>query len=187
MSFADRLSVLRIILLPVFVSCLLYTDRYPILRVVATFVFFVAVLSDFLDGLVARLKKEKSNIGTVLDPLADKLLLITSFISLYLLKLNHPSQFNIPLWLVLIVVSRDFIILLGIGILYFLKIEIPIVPSLWGKLTTFFQMLTIFFALLHPFIPYALLKLIWILTAVFTLISGIGYIRRGVLVLNKSG
>ncbi|RKY39739.1 MAG: CDP-diacylglycerol--glycerol-3-phosphate 3-phosphatidyltransferase, partial [Candidatus Omnitrophota bacterium] len=109
MSFADKLSLVRIIFVPIFVSLLLYSKSFPFLKKIAIGVFVLAVLSDFLDGLVARIKKEKSSIGVVLDPLADKLLLITAFITLYLLKVfPYP-----PLWLVIIVVSRDFIILLG--------------------------------------------------------------------------
>ena len=178
MSFADKLSILRIILIPLFIALVIYSKYSPGCKYAGVFVFLVAVLSDFFDGLIARIKKEKSKIGQVIDPLADKLLLLTAFISLYLLK------FNIPLWVVLIVVSRDLIILLGVAIIHFLKIEIPISPSIWGKLTTFFQMLTIFSVLLDFLFPQFLLQLIWSLAVVFTLISGIGYIKRGIIALN---
>jgi cardiolipin synthase len=174
MSFADKLSILRIILIPVFVAFLVYSKRYEHLRYVAVCVFIVAVLTDFFDGLVARIKKEKSEIGKVLDPLADKLLLLTAFVSLRLLG------FNIPIWVVIIVVSRDIIILLGIAILHFLKVEIPITPSLWGKLTTFSQILTILMVMLNSFLPRELLEIVWSLAVLCTLISGIGYISRGI-------
>ena len=178
MSFADKLSILRIILIPLFIALVIYSKYSPGCRYAGVVVFLVAVLSDFFDGLIARIKKEKSKIGQVIDPLADKLLLLTAFISLYLLK------FNIPLWVVLIVVSRDLIILLGVAIIHFLKIEIPISPSIWGKLTTFFQMLTILSVLLDFLFPQFLLQLIWSLAVLFTLISGIGYIKRGIIALN---
>lgn len=176
MSFADKLSITRIILIPIFISLLLYSKSFPFLKKIAIGVFILAILSDFLDGLVARIKKEKSSIGVVLDPLADKLLLLSAFITLYFLK------FNLPLWLVLIVVSRDFLILLGIVILTFLKIEVSISPSLWGKLTTFFQMITIL-VVLSDFSLFV--KIFWILTAIFTLISGVDYLRRGIKALNQ--
>ena len=176
MSFADKLSITRIILIPIFISLLLYSKSFPFLKKIAIGVFILAILSDFLDGLVARIKKEKSSIGIVLDPLADKLLLLSAFITLYFLK------FNLPLWLVLIVVSRDFLILLGIVILTFLKIEVSISPSLWGKLTTFFQMITIL-VVLSDFSLFV--KIFWILTAIFTLISGVDYLRRGIKALNQ--
>lgn len=152
------------------------------MRYAALGVFTIAVLSDFFDGLVARIKKEKSDIGAVIDPLADKLLLIVAFVSLYLLQPHVPSIARIPLWVVLVVVSRDLIILLGIASLHFLKIEIVIAPTFWGKLTTLFQMSTIFSVLLNFFLsPY-----IWILAVVCTIISGIEYIKSGMHSLNTA-
>ncbi|MDD5195314.1 MAG: CDP-alcohol phosphatidyltransferase family protein [Candidatus Omnitrophica bacterium] len=184
MSFADKVSLLRILLIPVFVSLLFYYNgQHLYLKYAIVAVFTLAVLTDFFDGFVARLKKEKSKIGEVIDPLADKLLLLTAFICLYGLRKSLPFQEtnSIPLYVVLIVVSRDLIILLGVLILYLLKIEIPIAPSVWGKLTTFFQMLTVLFVLIDiPLItPY-----IWMAAVAFTLISGVGYFTRGVRAIN---
>jgi cardiolipin synthase len=141
----------------------------------------MAVLTDFFDGLVARIKKEKSKIGEVIDPLADKLLLLTAFISLYALRNSLPLKFKIPLWVVLVIVSRDLIILPGVLILYFLKIEIPIAPSAWGKLTTFFQMITILAVIMD--LPFS--NTVWCAAVVFTLISGIGYFTRGIKSINS--
>ncbi|UCD15669.1 MAG: CDP-alcohol phosphatidyltransferase family protein [Candidatus Omnitrophota bacterium] len=182
MSFADKVTTIRIILIPVFVSLLIYSRWHFYLRHIATAVFIIAVLSDFFDGLVARIKKEKSNIGQVIDPLADKLLLFTAFISLYVLREYLPLKFQIPLGVVLIVVSRDLIILLGFLIFQFLKIEIVVAPSIWGKLTTFFQMGTILCILINvPFSPF-----IWKVATVFTLISGLDYFLRGVKAINDN-
>jgi len=175
MNLADKVTSIRIILIPVFVSLLIYSQAHPALRAFAVVVFILAVLSDFFDGLAARIKKEKSEIGQVIDPLADKLLLLTAFISLYLL----PS-FKIYLWVVLIVVSRDLVILLGLGILRFLKIEVDISPSIWGKLTTFFQMFTVLWILIGA--PYYFF--ICALAVIFTLISGADYFLRGVKQVN---
>ncbi|MFH1876992.1 MAG: CDP-alcohol phosphatidyltransferase family protein [Candidatus Omnitrophota bacterium] len=184
MSFADKLSLLRILLIPVFVSLLFYyNESHRYLKYFIVGVFTLAVLTDFFDGFVARLKKEKSKIGEVIDPLADKLLLLTAFICLYSLRRSLPfnSTNSIPLYVVLIVVSRDLIILLGVLILYLLKIEIPIAPSIWGKFTTLFQMLTILFVLIDiPMVtPY-----VWIAAVICTLISGVGYFMRGVRAIN---
>lgn len=175
MSFADKLSVLRIILIPFFVALLIYSHSYPYLVYAALGVFFLAVLSDIFDGLVARIKKEKSAIGKVIDPLADKLLLLTAFLTLYFLE-----DFTIPFAVVLVVVSRDLIILLGVLLLNFMKIEVPIAPSAWGKCTTFFQMLTIICALVS--FPFS--YIVWTITVVFTIVSGIGYIARGIRSIN---
>jgi len=174
MSLADKISSVRIILIPVFISLLIYAQAKPFLRSVAVGVFILAILSDFFDGLVARIKHEKSELGQIIDPLADKLLMLSAFISLYLL------DYEIYLWVVLVVVSRDLIILFGVVILHFLKIEITIIPSVWGKLTTFFQMLTILWVLMgisyHFFVCFS--------AAMFTLISGFDYFFRGVKEIN---
>jgi len=175
MSLADKLTSIRIILIPVFISFLIYSTSKPILRFFAVGVFIIAILSDFFDGLVARMKKEKSEYGQVLDPLADKLLMLTAFISLYLLP-----HFKVYLWLVLIVVSRDVILFLGVIVLHFLKIEVTIIPSLWGKLTTFFQMFTVLWILIGLDGYF----FICVLAAIFTLISGIDYLSRGVKEIN---
>ncbi len=182
MNLADKLTSVRIILIPVFVSLLIYSHSYSYLIYVAVAVFALAVLSDFLDGLVARIRKEKSDIGQIIDPLADKLLLLTTFISLYVLRGSLPLRFQMPLGIVLVVVSRDIIILLGVILLNFLKVEVTIAPSAWGKLTTFFQMFTVLSLLLNvPFFPW-----IWKVAAIFTLISGIDYFLRGVKAVNDN-
>ncbi len=178
MSFADKVSILRILLIPFFVSFLIAYRRFGdmYLNHIALGIFILAVITDFLDGLVARIKKEKSKIGKVIDPLADKLLLLTAFIALYFLK------FSIPWWVVFVVVSRDFIILSGVMILNFLKLEVPIYPSLWGKLTTFFQMFTV----LSILVNFRFSFVFWNLAVFFTIVSGIGYIIRGLKAINAN-
>lgn len=178
MSLADKVSIIRILLIPFFVSFLIIYKRFDLdySRYIALGIFIIAVLTDFFDGLVARIKKEKSEIGKVIDPLADKLLLNAAFVSLYFLK------FPISWWVVLIVISRDIIILIGIAILNFIKIEIVIFPSMWGKFTTFFQMLTIISVLSGFVFSY----LVGCLAVFFTVVSGIGYIKRGVHSINVS-
>jgi len=177
MSLADKITSIRIILIPVFVSLLIYTHSRPYLRSAAVVVFLLAVFSDFFDGMAARIRKEKTELGQIIDPLADKLLLITAFISLYLL----PS-FNIYLWVVLVVVSRDVIILLGVVILHFLKMEVTIAPSIWGKLTTFFQMFTVLWILTGA--PHYFF--ICLAAVIFTLISGFDYFLRGAKEINAN-
>lgn len=180
MSLADKLTSIRIILIPVFVSLIIYLPSRPDLRYVAVAVFALAVLSDFFDGLAARIRKEKSDIGQIIDPLADKLLLFSAFLSLYIFRDTLPLTFKMPLGIVLVVVSRDFIIFLGLMILNFLKAEVIIDPSLCGKLTTFFQMFTILCLLLNfPFFPW-----VWKIAAVFTLVSGVDYFFRGIKAIN---
>ena len=181
LTLADKLTVLRILLIPVFVAVMFYFDKDRMyLRWLALGVFGLAVLSDFFDGLAARVRREKSDIGMVIDPLADKLLLLTAFIVLYGLRRHLPLNYSMPVWLVLIIVSRDLIILLGIVLLNFMKIEIPIAPSLWGKFTTFFQMAVVLCLLMDG----RIFPVLSIAAATLTLISGFGYFARGVKAIN---
>jgi len=182
MSLADKLTTIRIILIPVFVSLLIYSRFHAYLIHIATVVFVLAILSDFFDGLAARIRKEKSDFGQILDPVADKSLLFAAFISLYVFRNTLPLDFKMPLGLILVAVSRDFIILLGVIIINALKKKALMEPSFWGKLTTFFQMFTILALLLNSsFFPW-----IWKAAVFFTLISGADYFLRGVRVLNGS-
>ncbi len=138
------------------------------------------MLSDLLDGLIARLKGEKTVLGKILDPIADKLFLINSFVWIYHLRDSLPIVSKLP-WIVLIIVlSRDLLIILGIIVCVFLKIDIKIEPNIWGKLTTFSQMSTILLMLLD----FTFIKYVWVITCIFTIISGLIYIKRGVKVLN---
>lgn len=182
MRLADKLTILRVLLIPIFVAVILYFNSERIyLKYLAIFIFGIAMLTDYFDGLVARLRREKSEIGKVIDPLADKILLVVAFLTLYLLRNLIPLKYKIPLWFVLLVVSRDIIIILGVVILNFLKIDIEIKPSIFGKLTTFFQMITILFFLLE--VP-VLTKFIYKIAAIFTLVSGIGYFLKGLRAIN---
>ncbi len=175
MTFADKVSSIRIILLPVFISLLMYARTQSWAMPLATVVFILAVLSDFFDGLVARIKKEKSDLGQIIDPLADKLLMVSSFISLYMLRNSLPLNYHMPLGVVLVVVSRDVVLTFGLLVLHLVNKKVDIAPSAWGKLTTFFQMFTILTLLLN----WEIFNWAWRLAVVFTLISGIDYFLRG--------
>lgn len=180
MNLADKITSLRIVLVPVFVSLLLYADNISWALNAAVFIFFIAILSDFFDGLAARIKKEKSDIGQILDPLADKLLMLSSFICLYALRSSLPLSYKLPLGVLLIVVGRDVVLGVGLLALHILRREVSINPSIWGKLTTFFQMMTIFTLLINS----AIFLYVWKLAAIFTLISGVDYFIRGVKATN---
>ena len=183
MTFANKISLLRLFLIPVFIVLLFYfTPQRPYLQGIIIAIFLIAIVTDFLDGLIARIKKQTTKFGTLIDPLADKLLLLNAFIWIYHLRNSLPLASKIPQWVIIIIVSRDLIILGGVMILFFLQIEIKILPSLWGKLTTFFQMVTIFGVLVN--FPYA--AFLWSTAVVFTVISGVQYISRGVKAINVS-
>jgi Phosphatidylglycerophosphate synthase len=178
MNIPNFLSLLRIILDPVFVIFLIQDEYYN-----ALIVFVIAGLTDALDGTMARLLNAQTKLGSYLDPIADKLLLATSFVTLAILGI-------IPGWLTVIVMSRDFIILLGIAILSLMSITFEIKPALIGKATTALQIGTIFFALLDKAVTNDVsynwnLALFWI-TALFTVASGLIYIIRGIKIINRT-
>jgi cardiolipin synthase len=179
MNIPNFLSLLRIILVPVFVIFLIQ-DSY----IKALIVFTIAGLTDALDGTLARLLNEQTKLGAFLDPLADKLLLSTSFISLSIFGL-------IPGWLTVIVISRDFIILLGIVILSMMSITYEIHPIFISKITTALQIGTVFLTLFLKSFNYSIVShdliiiLAW-LTASFTIISGLWYIFKGINFINRT-
>lgn len=137
----------------------------------ALLVFTIAAISDGLDGLLARYFNQHSALGAYLDPIADKLLLASAFVSLAVLKI-------IPAWLTIIVLSRDILIVTGIAVFTLMRIPFEIKPSLVSKWTTVFQSLTIFLILLDPKISGIYIfksSMIWI-TAGLTTTSGFHYV-----------
>ncbi len=188
LNLPNLLTLLRLCLVPVFIFLLLGRDRFA-----ALLVFSLAGLTDVLDGMAARRWRLKTRIGMLLDPLADKILLMTAFLLLTVRSLNSPRA--IPLWLTGTVLARDAVIVLGalaLSCLFKIK-EFP--PSLFGKISTVFQVLTVFWVLLANFLaaspwqkvsfiqlfasPDVLFGLFY-LTLFFTVLSGADYIRRGV-------
>ncbi|MFA5118202.1 MAG: CDP-alcohol phosphatidyltransferase family protein [Candidatus Omnitrophota bacterium] len=173
MNFANKISTFRILTVPFFISSLIYySSEKDFLRFVALGIFLLGVLSDAIDGYIARKSKQLSKAGRILDPLGDKLLLTSAFICLYLFL-------KLPLWVTLIVVSRDVIILLGAIVIFIVKKDINVSPTRWGKLTTSFQMASVISVLLQFKISY----IFWNIAVFFTVISGIDYIMRGFKIL----
>ena len=181
MNLANKLSIFRILIIPFFVAFMVYyTPEKDFLRFWALGAFSLAVLSDAADGFVARIRKEKTVIGSIIDPLADKLLLTTSFVTLSVMN-KFPLEYRIPLWLPIAVISRDVILVIGAVIIHMLAGNLQITPNKLGKTTTFFQMSTIIWALLK--MPY--IKTISYITVFFTIISGLTYIAKGSRLLNQ--
>ncbi|MCE5211708.1 MAG: CDP-alcohol phosphatidyltransferase family protein [Deltaproteobacteria bacterium] len=179
MNIPNFLSLLRIILVPAIVIFLIQ-DEYAR----ALIAFSIAGLTDALDGTLARLLNKQTELGAFLDPLADKTLLSTSFISLSIFGL-------IPSWLTVIVISRDLIILIGIITLSMMSVTYEIKPVFVSKITTALQIATVFLALFFkifsfPMINYDLIKIISWMTASFTIISGLVYIFKGIKFLNHT-
>ena len=175
-NIPNILTIIRILLTPLFVIFLL-RDMFSF----ALLVFSIAAVSDGLDGLLARYFNQYSVLGAYLDPIADKLLLVSAFVSLAVLKI-------IPPWLTVIVISRDIMIVIGILIFAMTDIPIEMKPSLVSKCTTVAQLLTIFLTLLDPQIPGAQIikQLLFWITAGLTITSGLHYIYFGLNVLQNA-
>ena len=178
-TLANKITVARIVGVPFFVSSLLYySPGKEYIRWIAIGLFLGIVFTDALDGYIARRFNQKTKVGAILDPLADKLLLISSFIFLY--ALDDKFDISLPSWLVVCVISRDIILLLGALIIYMMHSNLDVKPILIGKVTTFFQMVSILCVLLN--LPFAML--IWYITFVLTLCSGVLYINQGIRLLH---
>jgi cardiolipin synthase len=179
MNIPNFLSLLRIILVPILVIFLIQESYAK-----ALIIFVIAGLTDALDGAVARLLNKQTKLGSFLDPLADKILLSTSFIALAIFGL-------IPSWLAVIVISRDFMILLGIATLSMMSVTYEIKPVFVSKVTTTLQIATVFFALLikvntFDIVNYNSIIILSWLTASFTIISGLIYIIKGIKFINRT-
>jgi cardiolipin synthase (CMP-forming) len=173
MTVPNILTLARILLTPLLVWLLLDGDLQ-----LALLVFLIAGLTDGLDGMIARLFDQKTKLGAYLDPLADKILLVSSFILLAHLQV-------IPVWLVIIAVSRDVIILLGIMTLMFHDIAFDIKPSGVSKATTLLQLATVLAAMSSTLfkLPIPVYWALYLFTAGFSIASGIHYLLKGVSLL----
>ena len=180
LTFANKITIVRIVVMPFFIAVVLYySPERDYLRYVALGLFSFAVISDVIDGYIARTRNQRTLAGAILDPLADKILLMSAFICLYKVGISF-SIVQFPMWLVVAVISRDAILLLGSMIIYLVHGNLKIQPSIWGKVTAFFQVSCIWGVLVQwPYIDF-----FWPATAIFTVISGIDYIRNGIKVLN---
>jgi len=179
MNFANKISTFRILSVPFFIASLVYyTPGRDHLRFVALGIFILAVISDAADGYIARKSKQISKAGMILDPLGDKLLLVSSFVCLSKID-SFPLHIKFPLWVTLIVISRDAIILLGALVIHLVKQNMNMLPTRWGKLTTTFQMLSVIAVL----VQFKFANCFWFVAVFFTVISGVDYVMRGFKIL----
>lgn len=174
LNLANRLTILRILMTPVIVVLLMYRQMGAALAL-----FLLAGITDGLDGLVARSWKQKTTLGMVLDPVADKLLLTSTVVTLTILK-------ELPRWFTIIVVSRDVLLIGGAIILYMFLGKIGSPPSWLGKATTGFQLVTALCAMLDNFFPVlkAAILPLSVVALTFTIVSGLDYIYRGARLLS---
>ncbi|HWZ96721.1 MAG TPA: CDP-alcohol phosphatidyltransferase family protein [Candidatus Dormibacteraeota bacterium] len=163
----NQITLLRLGFLPFFLILISY-EQYKW----ALLILVVAGLTDGIDGLLARQLNQKSALGAYLDPIADKLLLSSSFVILAMAK-------KVAWWLTIMVLSRDVLLLVVAAVIILISGYRPFPPSLYGKLTTFFQIFFVFAVVLAAAYPYPHWEevnrvLIYTVTA-FTVFSGFHY------------
>jgi cardiolipin synthase (CMP-forming) len=171
------LTVFRMVLIPVFVSLLFY-QRF----LLALTVFVVAGLTDGLDGLLARRFDQKSQLGTILDPIADKLMLVTAFIVLSMRSVFPqpvPSHLPVPFWVTVAVISRDVFIMVGAAAINIVTGFRGFRPSFLGKLNTTVQIVAIGIIMLAASLPYGTgyyLPTLYAIVFGFAVLSGAHYV-----------
>jgi cardiolipin synthase (CMP-forming) len=171
---ANQLTILRIVFVPVFIILLVYHELGWAL---ATFI--LAGLTDVLDGIIARRFGQKTSIGAVLDPIADKLLMVSSILILSLPQMEFHN--TIPRWLMIVIIFRDVFILLVSLIVVLMVGWRVFTPSPYGKISTFMQVLTVLAVLYTNWQGLILpeLNILFYMTGLMTAFSGIHYLVRG--------
>lgn len=179
MSLANKISVFRILLVPALIASLVYyhPDREG-LRYLALGLFIIGMATDAIDGWIARIQNQQTELGTILDPIADKALILSALISCSVIR-GLPEWMRIPAWFNLLVISRDVILVAGSALLFLIKGRWSVRPSRLGKWTTFCQMLVIPIVLLGLPLKDPLI----LVAAILTLFSAVSYIRIGIRVL----
>jgi cardiolipin synthase (CMP-forming) len=181
MTTANKITILRILLIPFFVVELIYYVRTgnEIHRLLAILSFAIAAILDGVDGYIARRYNQISELGKILDPLADKLLLVSAIVLLSFD--NSPQLGQIPLWLTGVIIGRDLLLGIGAVVVRLVVGKITVHPRLSGKIATVFQMVAISWILLRwDFIFHRHFLKVWILGAgFFTAASGLFYIWDG--------
>ena len=199
MTTANKITIGRIMMIPFFVLMALYYGRsvahgHPVewMRYSAIALFVIAAASDGIDGYIARRYNQMSRLGTVLDPIADKGLLLAGIITLSV----SNWQYEFPLWFPVLVIARDIALVSGVLAVYFINGEARVRPSWLGKTATVTQMIAIGCAMLFSGTEWkpriaghevAFLDMPVFIAGFFTLVSGLLYARDGIRQLHAKG
>ncbi|MBA2742724.1 MAG: CDP-diacylglycerol--glycerol-3-phosphate 3-phosphatidyltransferase [Chthoniobacterales bacterium] len=194
MTTANKITIVRILLIPAFVTMALYYgqsiesgDPQEWQRFAAILIFLVAAASDGLDGYVARKYNQRSSLGVILDPIADKGLLLSGVITLSISSWSQiaPQYGKFPVWFPVLVITRDTVILVGSALLHLLNGKVTVRTSWTGKVATVLQMAAIAWVMLQ----LRILPLTYVVGAagLFTFISGVIYVMDGMRQLHAQG
>ena len=186
-TIANQLTFLRLVAVPFFMLAVL-SARFDI----ALALFVAAAITDILDGLTARMLQQQTRLGRFLDPTADKLLLVSAFV----LLTDYPAMFRdipmmarLPIWLSILAISRDILIVAVAVMMYLAYGRTRFDPTIWGKLTTVSEALTIGLFLLANAVGIAnpvLDVAVWV-TLALILISGFDYLFRTGAAVRREG
>lgn len=186
LTVPNLLTVFRMVLIPVFVTMLFY-QRF----IVALGVFVCAGLTDGLDGLLARRFDQRSQLGTVLDPIADKLMMVTAFIVLSMRVIFPqpvPSHLPVPFWVTITVISRDVFIIVGAAAINIMTGFRGFRPSWLGKVNTTVQIVAIAAIMFAASVPYYTgyyLPTVYATVFTFAVLSGLHYVFFASKLLNE--
>jgi CDP-diacylglycerol--glycerol-3-phosphate 3-phosphatidyltransferase len=183
MTTANKITILRILLIPFFVVEVLYYVKtgQEVHRFLGIVCFAVAAIFDGVDGYIARHYNQRSELGAILDPLADKLLLVSAVV---LLSFDHlPHLQSIPLWLTGTIIGRDILLLVGLIVIQITVGKVRVRPRVLGKIATVLQMIVVLWILLkwqNQWLNW------WMLAAaICTGISGLFYVWDGTRQLSE--
>ncbi|ACD66233.1 MAG TPA: CDP-alcohol phosphatidyltransferase family protein [Sulfurihydrogenibium sp.] len=179
MNLPNLLTLLRIILVPVFITFLWY--NMPLFALIT---FAIAGLTDAVDGYLARKYNQETQLGKILDPIADKTLLVSAFVFIF----NSDLFIKFPFWFILLAISRDIYILAGSFLIYLIKGSLRVRPSFFGKMTTFLQIFTVIYTLISNVFPNLYNHLFYesalIITFIVMVLSLLTYTYDGIKQLN---
>ena len=186
MTTATKITIVRILLIPVFVGLAIYYgesikrgDPQPAFRWAAVITFLVAAASDALDGWVARRFNQSSRLGTILDPIADKGLMLSAVITL---SFTHWGTY-FPVWYAVLIIARDVILVIGALMMNQVLDYVHIEPHWTGKLTTALQLIAVGWLMFQlPGLTYVVIA-----AALFTLISAFLYVKEGLRQVHEGG
>jgi cardiolipin synthase len=179
LTYANQLTILRMLFVPVFVILLIYDHPKA-----ATVVFLLAAVTDGLDGLLARKLQQKTVLGSFLDPMADKILLTAAFITLTIPSV--PLALHIPTWLTILTIGRDVLIAVSVLVIHMQTSHSQFPPSFLGKCTTAVQLLVVAVCMLANFDlrpAAAVFPVVVYATLALTVASGLHYASKSIKII----
>ena len=193
MTLANKITVVRFFLIPVFIVFAAYYsesitsgEENRLFRILALATYALASISDAIDGYIARNFNQSTALGRVLDPIADKLLLLTGVVTLSVTNWHA----GLPIWFAVLVIARDVVISVGMLIIYLTHGKAKVRARISGKICTFLTLSCVCWVLVDFWSvgsrPWPLEVLIY-LTALFTVVTGYLYLGDGIRQLRESG